>query len=90
MFGSLGSAKLELKSQTKGVRSSAFTSIQGAQTRDIKEWKESTVTVRLSSNSQLVFEATSGQRHLSDIAVDEVSVSRFIQILYCHNSISYK
>lgn len=66
----IGSLKLRFK--TNNQLNDAVWSKSGEQGT---EWKSAAVDIIVpSGNPQLVFEAISGPRHLSDIAVDEIKV----------------
>lgn len=64
-----------------GTRSTKHFSISGEQST---RWQRTAVDIPARNyKSRLVFEATVGQKHLSDIAVDDVTVS-FINLTVCY------
>ena len=72
---------LELKTKVQGRVGPSQHTISGGQSANINDWKMARVSITSTTESQLVFEAVSGVRHLSDIAIDKVSVRILVLFL---------
>ena len=78
MWGTdIGSLSLKTKLRHSSTTQQTWS---GSQSTSISDWRLAQVTIRATLDSQLIFEAVSGARHRSDIAIDKVKVNDLKQV----------
>ena len=78
MFGgNVGSLSLKVKTGNT-IKSAAKLRLLGSSSASLDDWRQSSVDFTSTPDTRLVFEAISGSKHQSDIAIDKVKVCNII------------
>lgn len=75
MFGgSIGSLALKVQNSNNVIRAAPKIKLLGQHSNTMYDWRVDTAEVRSFRDTKLVFEAISGAKHQSDIAIDKIKV----------------